>query len=104
MKVDNSPNRTSTVTSSGANTAARSAKQAPQPSGSGAAQDNVQLSSMSTQIQALETSINEASGFDTAKVEALTQAIDEGNYTANAEVIADKLISTTRELLAQQKG
>ena len=99
MKIESS-NRTNTVT---ANTTpvARGAKQTPQP---GAAQDNVQLSSMSTQLQALETSINEASGFDTGKVDGIKQAIDEGNYTVNAETIAHKLISSTQELLAQQKG
>ena len=101
MKIESS-NRTNTVT---ANTTpmARSAKQTPQP-GAGAAQDNVQLSSLSTQLQALETSINEASGFDTGKVDGIKQAIDEGNYTVNAETIANKLISSTQELLTQQKG
>lgn len=68
----------------------------------GGAQDNVQLSSISTQIQALETGIREASGFDAAKVDAVKQAISEGRYTINPDVIADKLISSTRELLAQQ--
>jgi negative regulator of flagellin synthesis FlgM len=99
MKIESS-NRTNTVTAP-TTPVARGAKQATQ---SGAAQDNVQLSSMSTQLQALETSINEASGFDAGKVEGIKQAIDDGNYTVNAETIANKLISSTQELLAQQKG
>lgn len=70
----------------------------------GGAQDNVQLSNVSTQIKALETSIGEASGFDAAKVEAIKQAIGEGRFTINSNAIADKLISSTRELLAQQQG
>ena len=99
MKIESS-NRTTPLP---ANTTpmARGAKQTPQ---SGTAQDNVQLSSMSTQLQALEASINEASGFDAAKVEAITQAINDGNYTIDAETIANKLISSTQELLAQQQG
>ena len=101
MKIENS-NRTNTVTAN-PTPVARGAKQTPQ-AGAGAAQDNVQLSSMSTQLQALETSINEASGFDTGKVDGIKQAIDEGNYTVNAETIAHKLISSTQELLAQRKG
>jgi negative regulator of flagellin synthesis FlgM len=99
MKIESS-NRTNTVTAP-TTPVARGAKQAPQ---AGAAQDNVQLSSMSAQLQALETSINEASGFDAGKVEGIKQAIDDGNYTVNAETIANKLISSTQELLAQQKG
>lgn len=99
MKIDNS-NRTAALIG---NTApvARGGKQTPQ---TGGAQDNVQLSSLSTQIQALETSINESTGFDAAKVESIKQAISEGRFTINADAIADKLISSTRELLAQQQG
>ena len=81
--------------------AARGAKPAPQ-TGRGTSKDNVTLSSTSTQIQALETGISEASGFDTAKVDAIKQAISEGKFTINPEAIADKLISSTRELLAKQ--
>lgn len=75
-----------------------------QKAGSSGAQDRVQLSGLSTQIQALETEIGEASGFDAAKVEAIKLAISEGRYTINPELIADKLIASTRELLAQQQG
>lgn len=100
MKIENS-NRTNAVTAN-TTSVARGAKQT-QP-GAGAAQDNVHLSSMSTQLQALEASINEASGFDTGKVESIKQAVDDGNYSVNAETIANQLISSTQELLAQQKG
>lgn len=99
MKIDSS-SRTAPLTEN-TTPVARGGKQTPQ---TGGAPDKVQLSSMSTQIQALETSINEASGFDTAKVEAIKLAISEGRYTVNPDAIADKLISSTRELLTQQKG
>lgn len=99
MKIDGS-SRTNTLTGTAA-PAARSAKPASQ-AGRSPAKDNVTLSSTSTQIHALETSISEASGFDAAKVEAIKQAISEGKFTINPEAIADKLIASTRELLAQQ--
>lgn len=99
MKIDSST-RTAALTGNSPAVARGDKQAAPK----GGAQDSVQLSSMSTQIQALETSINEASGFDAGKVEAIKQAISEGRFTINAEAIADKLISSTRELLAQQKG
>lgn len=100
MKIDSST-RTSALT--GSNTPARGEKPAAASNGNGG-QDSVKLSSMSTQIQALETGISEASGFDAAKVEAIKLAISEGRFTINAEAIADKLISSTRELLAKQQG
>lgn len=99
MKIDSST-RTSALTGNTA-PSVRGAKPAPQ-AGLGTAQDNVTLSSTSTQIQALETSISGASGFDSAKVEAIKQAISEGKFTINPEAIADKLIASTRELLAKQ--
>lgn len=100
MKIDNST-RASALGESQA-PATRNAKQAPKAEGHSAQQDSVQLSNVSTQIQALETSLAEVSGFDAAKVEAIKLAISEGRYTINAEAIADKLIASTRELLAQQ--
>ena len=99
MKIDSS-NRTPALTGNTA-PSARGGKAAAQ---TGGAQDSVQLSSLSTHIQSLETGISEASGFDTAKVEAIKQAISEGRFTINADAIADKLISSTRELLGQQQG
>jgi negative regulator of flagellin synthesis FlgM len=101
MKIDSST-RTNTLTGSGT-PAARGAKPAPQAGSSSKAQDNVTLSSTSTQIQALAASINGASGFDTAKVNAIKQAISEGKFTINPAAIADKLIASTRELLAQPR-
>ena len=100
MKIDNS-SRTAALTGNTA-PAARGAKAASNTTGN-QAQDNVTLSATSTQIQALEAGIGEASGFDAAKVEAIKQAISEGRFTINPEAIADKLIASTRELLAQQK-
>lgn len=100
MKVDNS---VSTTALSGGSATAKGGSKAAQTS-SKSAQDTVQLSGVSAHIQALENGIADASGFDAAKVEAIKQAISEGRFTINAEAIADKLIASTRELLAHQKG
>jgi len=67
-------------------------------------QDSVSLSDASSQLQSLEVSVKQASGFDAGKVEAVKQAISEGRFTINAEQIADNLIASTRELIAQKKS
>jgi negative regulator of flagellin synthesis FlgM len=67
-------------------------------------QDSVSLSDTSSQMQALEASVNQAPGFDAAKVEAIKQAISEGRFKINPEQIADNLIASTRELVAQHKA
>jgi negative regulator of flagellin synthesis FlgM len=41
---------------------------------------------------------------DMQKVSRVKQAIDEGSYKANPEVIADKLIANARELLQRKQG
>ncbi|MEO8060203.1 MAG: flagellar biosynthesis anti-sigma factor FlgM [Burkholderiales bacterium] len=40
--------------------------------------------------------------FDTEKVARISQAIDDGTFKINAEVIADKLISNAQELLVKK--
>lgn len=66
-------------------------------------QDSVSLSNASAQLQALEASLQQASGLDTARVAAVKQAIDEGSYRVNPEQIADGMLASTRELIAQHK-
>lgn len=102
MKIDSSNRPNVSGTATNAAPAARGQKSA--TTSGGGSQDNVQLSPLSTQIQALETSIGQATGIDTGKVESIKQAVDSGRYAIDPETIADKLISSTRELLAQQKG
>lgn len=42
--------------------------------------------------------------FDAEKVSSIKQAIDNGTYKINPEVIADKLISNARDLLQVRQG
>ncbi|MCH8180632.1 MAG: flagellar biosynthesis anti-sigma factor FlgM [Proteobacteria bacterium] len=41
---------------------------------------------------------------DAAKVSRVKQAIDDGSYQVNPEVIADKLIANAKELLQHRQG
>jgi negative regulator of flagellin synthesis FlgM len=42
--------------------------------------------------------------FDAGKVSSIKEAIDNGTYQVNPEVIADKLISNAKELLQGKQG
>lgn len=99
MKIDGSL-RTNTLTGTSGQTTSR----AKNSDASSAKQDSVSLSDTSSQLSALETSVNQSSGFDTAKVEAIKQAISEGRFKINPEQIADGLLSYSRDLVAQQKA
>jgi negative regulator of flagellin synthesis FlgM len=55
-------------------------------------------------ISSAGSALSEASqdpSFDSAKVEALAQAIKDGKFTVNPHAIADKLISNAQELLGR---
>ncbi len=61
---------------------------------------SVQLSSTATSLR----SDAAAPEFDAAKVERMKQAIANGSFAVNAEVIADKLIANAQELLGSIKS
>jgi negative regulator of flagellin synthesis FlgM len=55
---------------------------------------------VSTAARALEKpERNQAADVDTAKVESVRAAIQDGSYTVNAEAIADKLLSNAQEMM-----
>ena len=64
----------------------------------------VQLSSLGSQLAGLEASLANVPVVDTQKVEEIKQAISDGRFKVNPDVIADKLLDTVRELIQAQKG
>lgn len=52
-------------------------------------------------LSSTATGMSEAS-FDSAKVDRIALAIRQGQFTINAEVIADKLITNAEELLGRK--
>lgn len=105
MKIDNS---IKTVTGdqggpSGARagkgaTGSSSASSAAGAAGSGRG-DSVQLSPLSSQMQAMESSMADAPAVDGARVAEIRRAIAEGRFKVNPDVVADHLLQTARELL-----
>lgn len=64
----------------------------------------VQLSSLGSQLAEIEASLANVPVVDTQKVEEIKQAISDGRFKVNPDVIADKLLETVRELIQSQKG
>lgn len=96
MKIDSS------VKSLGNNSlgggTARAGKGTPSSPGSGGG-DRVQLSALSSQLQAIESSVADTPVVDSARVAEIRQAIAEGRFKVNPDVVADNLLQTARELL-----
>lgn len=107
MKVDNSIK--STTSGKVADTQARQTRGAGAGTGATATpqaapkQDNVQITSLSSQLQALESSLADVSAVDKARVSAIKQAISEGRFTVNADKVADRLLSAVKELIVDRK-
>ncbi|MCP1726412.1 flagellar biosynthesis anti-sigma factor FlgM [Natronospira proteinivora] len=60
--------------------------------------DQVSLSESGRQMQSLEQRVAESTGVDQERVAALRDAIERGDYEADASRIADALIRDSREL------
>jgi negative regulator of flagellin synthesis FlgM len=73
----------------------------PAPTTSGSS--TVSISDASSKIQELESSgVLHASGFDAARVAAIKQAIRDGKFQVNSQMIAEKLLLSARSLIQQQ--
>ncbi len=59
----------------------------------------IQLSAMSGQLSALEMQLSASPAFDSARVDAIKQAIRDGQFTINSGAIADKLLAGVQEFL-----
>jgi negative regulator of flagellin synthesis FlgM len=60
----------------------------------------VEISAAASELRSSSTDAS----FDTEKVARIAQAIRDGQFTVNAEKIADKLISNAQELLGRKSS
>lgn len=105
MKIDNS-NAALGAYASQARVARRGLSDDTQPltaptSDDGDGGDSVAINPMASRISALERQVGGEPSFDAAKVDAIKAAIASGSFTINSDKIADSLIVSTQEMLAQ---
>jgi len=62
-----------------------------------AARDKVDINSVASQLHQLERVLNDVSIVDSARVDAIKQAISSGQFKVNSEVVADKLLASVKE-------
>lgn len=95
MKIDSSVKPASSNISE---TRSRTAVKTPASAQANSVSD-VQLSGLASQLNAA----GEAPPFDAGRVSEIKKAISEGRFTINAGAIADRLISSARELASSQR-
>ena len=64
-----------------------------------AEQTDVKLSSRAAQLQALESQLAAIPLVDRAKVDSIKEAIASGQYTVNADNVAQGLVDSVKEML-----
>lgn len=78
-------------------------KNCPAEGATKATSDRVEITSMSTQVQALEKSLASVEVFDSKRVDQVKQEISEGRFRVNPEVVADKLVAAVKDLVLSRK-
>jgi negative regulator of flagellin synthesis FlgM len=101
MKIDNSL-KTILSGPSLEDTARSARKSAAEPAP--VAGDKVELSPLSSSLQAIEKGFAETPVVDTARVDEIKQAIASGHFTVNADKVADRLLKTVQELIHAHKA
>lgn len=83
----------------------RSGKAQPNKDGSATSKGvSVDISPLSAQIQAIEARLGTGEAVDAARVAEIKQAISEGRFKVNPEVVADRLLATVKELIAAYRA
>ncbi len=108
MKINLPPDIPVAVTSHAGASAAKSGPAASTLAKSSASKSTqsagvaVSVSSMARALEAANR--GETPDVDTAKVEAVRNAMAQGTYVVNPEAIADKLLSNAQEMLTRSRG
>ncbi len=66
--------------------------------------DSVDLTRASLQLRAMEESLADVPVMDTAKIESLRQAIAEGRFTVDEDLVAERLVKSILEQLRHRKS
>ena len=101
MKIDK-PGKPITATPIGETVkrAATRGKSAAPSSAPQSGNTSVSLGTTATQLHSMESSMANTPIVNAEKVAEIKQAISEGRFKVNTEVVADRLLETVRELIA----
>lgn len=77
-------------------------KSNPPPAAQQSGSTSVSLGSTATQLHSMASSMASTPVADASKVAEIRQAISDGRFKVNAEIVADRLIETVRDLIGSK--
>jgi negative regulator of flagellin synthesis FlgM len=101
MKIDNS---LKTITTGAIPEEPGAVAKKPAADAPAAPADSVQLSSLSTHLQAIEKGFADTPIVDSARVTEIKQAIADGHFKVDANKVADRLLKTVQDLILAHKA
>ena len=101
MKIDSGIPSASSVNRI-SETPARTGPVARAQAGAGVAGDSVEITSLSARLNELEGVLAGVPVVNSEQVQAIKQAIRDGRFQVNSEVVAERLLSSVKELLLQR--
>jgi negative regulator of flagellin synthesis FlgM len=63
--------------------------------------EKLSISDLSTRLNDLESRLSLSKEFDPAKVDAIKQAIRDGQFKVSSEVVADRLVESVKQMLGK---
>jgi negative regulator of flagellin synthesis FlgM len=102
VKIDNSIKSLTSGTI--ADEPQRPAKKAASDAAGSPLSTNVKISALSAHMQAIEQGFAATPIVNSARVAELKQAISDGHFKVDAEKVADRLLSTVRDLILAHKA
>ncbi len=98
MQINNNGITNNTHTNNSQKAGESPKAQASQNAATSADSDSVELSQEALVLKRLETQIIASHDVDTARVDSIRQAIEDGSYTIDADSIASKILETDERL------
>jgi negative regulator of flagellin synthesis FlgM len=103
MKIDNSSLKSLTGGKS-IEDSGRTAKKTAGDTAAAVSSDHVEISTMSSSMQAIEKGFADTPIVDSARVDEIKQAIANGHFKVDAGKVADRLLKTVQELIYAHKA
>ncbi|MBQ0724268.1 MAG: flagellar biosynthesis anti-sigma factor FlgM [Cycloclasticus sp.] len=103
INIKGTSTKSSQTTSKKSNSSGKASKTSEANSSKTATADSIDLTATASTLQQIEQSLSDIPIIDSARVENVSQSIENGDYEINDDTIAERIINSETALLTQTK-